>query len=109
MTADAELDAFREEYSVPKFVEARLAPEQIVRAVIGLDGGSTSSKAVLLDEDGNLLTKQYQLSKGNPIVDTKELLAKIRSFVHDQGAVLRSDWIRRDRLCRRHPRGVTTR
>ena len=55
---------------------------------IGLDGGSTSSKAVLLDEGGNLLTKQYQLSKGNPIADTKELLAKIRAFVHDQGATL---------------------
>ena len=36
----------------------------------------------------SLLTKQYQLSKGNPIVDTKELLAKIKSFVHDQGARL---------------------
>ena len=56
--------------------------------MIGLDGGSTSSKAVLLDEAGNLLTKQYQLSKGNPIADTKELLARIRSFVHDQGAQL---------------------
>ena len=88
VAADAELEAFREEYAIPKFVEAALAPGQIVRAVIGLDGGSTSSKAVLLDEEGNLLTKQYQLSKGNPIVDTKELLAKIRSFVHDQGAEL---------------------
>ena len=41
-----------------------------------------------LDEAGNLLTKQYQLSKGNPIADTKELLAKIKAFVHDQGATL---------------------
>ena len=55
---------------------------------IGLDGGSTSSKAVLIDEDGRLLTKQYQLSKGNPIDDTKQLLAKMRAFVHDQGATL---------------------
>ncbi len=79
---------FRRAYSIPSFEHARFAPGQVVRAAIGLDGGSTSSKAVLLDEEGNLLTKQYQLSKGNPIADTKELLAKIKAFVHDQGATL---------------------
>jgi activator of 2-hydroxyglutaryl-CoA dehydratase len=88
VAADAELDAFRREYSIPRFVEAAFEPGQTVRGVIGLDGGSTSSKAVLLDEKGTLLTKQYQLSKGNPIADTKELLAKIKSFVHGQGATL---------------------
>ena len=86
--AEAELEEFRRDYSIPTFVQARFEPGQTVRGIIGLDGGSTSSKAVLLDEDGNLLTKQYQLSKGNPIADTKELLAKIRAFVHDQGATL---------------------
>ena len=45
------------------------------RAVIGLDGGSTSSKAVLMREDGELLRKAYTLSKGNPIKDAKDLLA----------------------------------
>jgi activator of 2-hydroxyglutaryl-CoA dehydratase/predicted nucleotide-binding protein (sugar kinase/HSP70/actin superfamily) len=85
---EVELDRFRSEYSIPAFAQATFAPGQTVRAVIGLDGGSTSSKAVLLDEEGNLLTKQYQLSKGNPIADTKELLAKIKAFVHDQGATL---------------------
>jgi activator of 2-hydroxyglutaryl-CoA dehydratase/predicted nucleotide-binding protein (sugar kinase/HSP70/actin superfamily) len=88
VAAEAELEAFREEYAIPRFVEATFTPGQVVRGVIGLDGGSTSSKAVLIDEAGTLLTKQYQLSKGNPIVDTKELLAKIQVFVHDQGATL---------------------
>jgi activator of 2-hydroxyglutaryl-CoA dehydratase/predicted nucleotide-binding protein (sugar kinase/HSP70/actin superfamily) len=85
---DAQLDAFRKEYTIPKFEHATFRKGQVVRGVIGLDGGSTSSKAVLIDEEGNLLTKQYQLSKGNPIADTKELLAKIRKFVQDQGATL---------------------
>src|SRR6185436_18898280 len=75
-------------YSIPTFEHATFTAGQHVRAVIGLDGGSSSSKAVLLSEDGSLLTKQYQLSKGNPIADTKELLAKIKAFVHDQGATL---------------------
>jgi activator of 2-hydroxyglutaryl-CoA dehydratase len=44
-----------------------LEPGTVVRAVIGLDGGSTSSKAVLVDEEGEIVCKAYQLSKGNPI------------------------------------------
>ena len=35
-----------------------------------------------------MLTKQYQLSKGNPIEDAKQLLARLKAFVHDQGATL---------------------
>ena len=60
-----------------------------MRAVIGLDGGSTSSKAVLVDhETGQILVKAYQLSKGNPIQDTKELLAELKEGVEKQGATL---------------------
>jgi activator of 2-hydroxyglutaryl-CoA dehydratase len=59
-----------------------------VRAAIGLDGGSTSSKAVLVDEQGTILLKEYQLSKGNPLEDTKEMLKRIRDKVKDQGADL---------------------
>ena len=47
-----------------------LAAGTTVRAVIGVDGGSTSSKAVLVDEAGAVIAKAYQLSKGNPIDDT---------------------------------------
>ncbi|HTQ42575.1 MAG TPA: BadF/BadG/BcrA/BcrD ATPase family protein, partial [Polyangiaceae bacterium] len=85
-----ELDDFREKYRIPKFEPERFEKGQHVRAVIGLDGGSTSSKAVLVDyESGKILTKAYQLSKGNPIQDTKELLAQLRDYVQvDQGAKL---------------------
>ena len=88
VTSDEELKKFREEYTIPEFIPATLNRGETVRGVIGLDGGSTSSKAVLIDEDGEILCKQYQLSQGNPIADTKELLAKIKGFVHDQGATL---------------------
>jgi len=84
-----ELSEFRDVYAIPKFAPAKLAPGETVRAVIGLDGGSTSSKAVLVGyDDGKILAKGYQLSKGNPIQDTKELLAQLRAFVTDQGATL---------------------
>ena len=83
-----ELGTFVEAYRVPKFEEARFAPGQVVRAVVGLDGGSTSSKAVLLSEEGEVLLKVYTLSKGNPIQDTKDLLRDLRERVEAQGASL---------------------
>ncbi len=86
---EEELEEFRQLYKIPRFQPTELAPGQKVRAAIGLDGGSTSSKAVLVDyEDGKILAKAYQLSKGNPIQDTKELLAQLRAYVVDQGAEL---------------------
>ena len=86
---EQELEEFRELYKIPKYVPETLEAGQKVRAVIGLDGGSTSSKAVLVDYDsGKILTKAYQLSKGNPIQDTKELLAQLKEYATKQGAEL---------------------
>ena len=85
----SELEAFKAYYTIPKFQDATFEPGQIVRVVIGMDGGSTSSKAVLIDYDsGELLKKAYMLSKGNPIADTKEILAGLKKFITDQGAVM---------------------
>jgi len=86
--SEIELNEFKETYAVPKFNPVRFEPGQKVRAVIGLDGGSTSSKAVLVDEAGTILVKAYQLSKGNPIQDTKELLGQLMDYVKSQGAEL---------------------
>jgi activator of 2-hydroxyglutaryl-CoA dehydratase/predicted nucleotide-binding protein (sugar kinase/HSP70/actin superfamily) len=83
-----EISDFRKLYAIPRFVPMKLAPGQVIKGVIGLDGGSTSSKAVLLDESGEIVCKAYQLSKGNPIQDAKELLAQLRQYVADQGATL---------------------
>jgi len=81
-----ELGTFVDAYRVPKIEEPEVSGT--VRAVIGLDGGSTSSKAVLLDEDGEILMKAYTLSKGNPIQDTKELLKDLRERMAAKGATL---------------------
>lgn len=85
---DEVLEEFVAQYRIPRFEAARFEPGEVVRGVIGLDGGSTSSKAVLVSEDGTILKKEYQLSKGNPIADTKEILARLKAYVHDQGATL---------------------
>lgn len=90
VASETELEQFRRSYHIPKFTPATFEPGQKVRAVIGLDGGSTSSKAVLVDEQGDILLKEYQLSKGNPLEDTKEMLKRIRDTLMGQGPSWRS-------------------
>ncbi|MBL8787404.1 MAG: CoA activase, partial [Deltaproteobacteria bacterium] len=88
VTGPSELERFREQYRIPKFQSARFSPGQVVRGVIGLDGGSTSSKCVLVDDEGTILLKEYTLSKGNPIADMKDMLASLRRRVEADGAHL---------------------
>ncbi|MCC6216153.1 MAG: CoA activase [Polyangiaceae bacterium] len=83
-----ETRAFVEAYRVPRFEPPRFTAGQVVRATIGLDGGSTSSKAVLVGESGEILGKAYRLSQGNPIEDTKVLLRELRDQVEGPGASL---------------------
>ncbi len=83
-----ELAAFKKQYRKEAFRPATFARGEVVRAFLGLDGGSTSTKAVLMDRAGRVLQKAYQLSKGNPIEDTKDVIARLRRSVEDQGASL---------------------
>ena len=84
----SELVEFKEAYKRKKFIPATFQPEQTVGGFVGIDGGSTSTKAVLLDEDGDILCKAYQLSNGNPIQDTIEMFENLRGQVEAQGAKL---------------------
>ncbi|MBD3792256.1 MAG: CoA activase, partial [Campylobacterales bacterium] len=77
-TSTEELEAFKTEYAIKPFSAPVL--QELTTCYLGIDGGSTSSKAVLVDEEGNLLCKVYQLSKGNPIQDTLELLEQIKEI-----------------------------
>lgn len=88
VSSQEEMQAFKEEYKPKKFVPATFMAGSTVQAFIGLDGGSTSTKAVLINEDGDILIKSYQLSKGNPIQDTMEVFDALRKQVEDQGAKL---------------------
>jgi predicted CoA-substrate-specific enzyme activase len=85
---DGELDVFKEAYRKKKFTPATFSKGQTVGGFIGIDGGSTSTKAVLLDEKGDILCKAYQLSNGNPIQDTIEMFENLRGQVEAQSAKL---------------------
>ena len=77
VSSPEELQAFKDAYTIKPFIPPVLTEK--TTCFLGIDGGSTSSKAVLCDEEGELLLKVYQLSGGNPIEDTLELLEKIKA------------------------------
>ena len=86
--SEAELDDFKDSYKRKKFTPTAFHTNQIVSGFIGIDGGSTSTKAVLLNENGDILCKAYQLSNGNPIQDTIEMFENLRGQVEAQKAKL---------------------
>ncbi|HLJ17555.1 MAG TPA: BadF/BadG/BcrA/BcrD ATPase family protein [Bryobacteraceae bacterium] len=88
VSSTCELETFEQAYRRKKFIPATFRRGQVVAGFIGVDGGSTSTKAALVDEDGKILCKAYQLSNGNPIEDTKQMFEKVRAQVEDQGAKL---------------------
>ncbi len=85
---DSELEQFKAEYRKKKFVPAEFLPGQTISGFIGIDGGSTSTKAVLLGKGGEILCKTYQLSNGNPIQDGIEMFEKLREQIESKGATL---------------------
>ncbi|MGA1994875.1 MAG: BadF/BadG/BcrA/BcrD ATPase family protein, partial [Bryobacteraceae bacterium] len=88
---DEDLAAFKAKYRTKKFHPTTFRAGEVVEGFVGIDGGSTSTKAVLISKDHKrrILAKTYQLSKGNPIEDTVEVLQKLDRQVRDQGVELK--------------------
>ncbi|MBP1623087.1 MAG: hypothetical protein H6Q07_1107, partial [Acidobacteria bacterium] len=84
--SEEEVREFLKQYAPPPFKPPVFKPGDVARGFIGVDGGSTSTKAVLLSLEGEVLARAYQLSRGNPIEDTIEILEKLRAQVENQGA-----------------------
>ncbi len=78
---------FTARYQVPDFSPRKLQ-QPVLEGYIGLDGGSTSSKCVLVDEQGEILQKVYQLSKGNPLEDMKQMFRQLKDWASDAGMQL---------------------
>ncbi len=55
-----------------------------VKAFLGVDIGSTTTKYALLDEEGNILHKCYVPTQGRPIEVTRRLLGILNSEVGDR-------------------------
>jgi activator of 2-hydroxyglutaryl-CoA dehydratase/predicted nucleotide-binding protein (sugar kinase/HSP70/actin superfamily) len=88
VTSKEELDEFLEQYKQPVYNPPKFNKGQKVKAFLGLDGGSTSTKAVLINPDKEVIAKSYVLSQGNPIEDAKLVIGQIAEQVISQGAEL---------------------
>ncbi|HEB63239.1 MAG TPA: CoA activase [Gammaproteobacteria bacterium] len=83
---EEELDEFKKTYVKPAFKAQQFNREETVRVFVGIDGGSTTTKAVLLDEQGEVITKEYLLSTGNPINDSNIIFKKLKKYILQQSA-----------------------
>jgi activator of 2-hydroxyglutaryl-CoA dehydratase/predicted nucleotide-binding protein (sugar kinase/HSP70/actin superfamily) len=68
--------------------QAEAHPFPALRGYVGIDGGSTSTKGVILDPDGGLVASAYKLSEGNPLADARDILFALKDSVESACGVL---------------------
>ena len=68
-------------------LKREILPHTKAIAILGIDSGSTTTKAALVAEDGTLLYSYYSGNNGNPlqtIIDAvKDIYKKLPSDAHD--------------------------
>jgi len=84
VSSEEELEEFLLAYAQPTQHVVRCKHGGVLRGFLGIDAGSTSTKAVLIDEHENVLCKSYRLSQGNPVEDVQGILAELVACAHRQ-------------------------
>jgi predicted CoA-substrate-specific enzyme activase len=84
----AELNAFRAEYA-GKSPAAPSLTAHTNEVFIGLDGGSTSTKAVAITPRGDVVCASYRLSQSDPITDALTVLRDLREQLQSAGKPVR--------------------
>ena len=72
-TSDAEYQRFRDRHARAR-IDTVERPGYDGKVYIGIDSGSTTIKAVVIDEDYNLLKTAYMSNKGNPLPAVRKFL-----------------------------------
>lgn len=67
---------------------SRWPRQSVVRAYLGIDIGSTSTKALLIDERGDVIADFYRKTAGDPIGATLLLFRAIAGLAHDRDSTL---------------------
>jgi len=82
-----EYTKFKERHEKNKVTRTELATYE-GDCYLGIDAGSTTTKLVLIDKDGNLLYSLYGSNEGNPLKSVINMLKKLYSVLPEK-AVLR--------------------
>lgn len=88
-TNQAEYDAFLTKHSVHTVVKDELATYE-GNCFLGIDAGSTTTKAALVGEDGALLYSFYSNNNGSPLKTTIKAIKEIYSLLPDSATIVRS-------------------
>jgi predicted CoA-substrate-specific enzyme activase len=62
-------------------------PKEPLPVYIGIDGGSTSTKGVVLGSEEEVLWSAYKLSEGNPLTDARDILLALKDKADREMAV----------------------
>lgn len=57
---------------------------------LGIDAGSTTTKAALIDQDGKLLYSYYGGNEGNPVISIKKILSNLYNNLPDSAIIANS-------------------
>ncbi len=83
-----EQEAFQRRHALPEWKPYKPTSGETVRAYLGIDSGSTTTKFVLMDEEERLLDTFYSPNEGDPLAVAKKALLAMRDKYQSAGAHL---------------------
>ncbi len=86
--SDEEKEAFFRRHAKKEIQRPQYQKGDCVRAYLGIDSGSTTSKLVLIDEEERVIDSFYASNQGSPLQVTKEALLAMRDRYRREGLEL---------------------
>lgn len=86
---EEEYEAFKARHEKAKIARGNLA-EAKGPVFLGIDAGSTTTKAALIDKDKKLLYSFYRGNEGNPLEATKTMLEELYSVLPEDAYIAKS-------------------
>jgi len=87
-SSGAERETFLEKHRMPELPEPDLPPGATLRAYLGVDAGSTTTKFALLDESGTIVDRGYRHNDGEPLEVIKASLVELGERYRAKGVTL---------------------
>lgn len=85
-SGEEELKAWEERFSSYKIQTVELKELDGQQVFLGIDSGSTTTKIVLIDEDGRLAFTYYTNNRGNPVIAVLDGLKELKGQIEASGA-----------------------
>lgn len=85
---DKEKEIFLKKNTLPQFKPKEFEKNTSVNVYLGIDAGSTTSKFVLMGENGEIIDKFYANNDGEPLKIIKDALIKMRDKYKQAGVTL---------------------